>query len=201
MKLHTLCLLLFGLMVTGQSRAANLQGARVDSGGGVASSATYQLQVSTIGRQNTGQTLSSSQAFLMSSLSLFNSDLDDDEIPDRNDADIDGDGLDNQSEESLGTDRYNVDSDSDGLSDYAEVNRDGDPGNYTLGVDYDPLDDDTDDDGVIDGLDFKPLDPEISAETVAVPLLPLPAYLLFIIVVGLSGMRFSSAKQWSTTEQ
>ncbi|WP_372806109.1 sulfatase-like hydrolase/transferase [Pontiella sp.] len=52
----------------------------------------------------------------------------------------DGDGLDNEAEETLGTDPNEADSDADGLNDGAEV-----------AAGTDPLDDDSDDDGLLDG--------------------------------------------------
>ncbi|MDH5515313.1 MAG: hypothetical protein OEY45_09145, partial [Gammaproteobacteria bacterium] len=67
-------------------------------------------------------------------------------------ADSDSDGLEDGLEVILGTNPANADSDSDGLSDYAEVTYgDGDPTNYTVGVDTNPMNADTDGDGFLDG--------------------------------------------------
>jgi len=85
--------------------------------------------------------------------------------------DADGDGLANAVEISLGLNPENADSDDDFMSDFIEVNRDGDPSNYTPGIDTDPNDSDTDNDGVLDGADYAPLDPDAGSE--AVPILPL----------------------------
>ena len=68
-------------------------------------------------------------------------DLDGDGEGDACDDDIDGDGLDNATELSLGTAPANPDSDGDGLDDGEEVNQ------YVT----DPLNSDSDDDGVSDG--------------------------------------------------
>ena len=65
--------------------------------------------------------------------------------------DIDGDGLRDDIETSLGTDPNLVDTDGDGISDYDEVNVDGNPNNYTPGTDTDPNNPDTDGDGFLDG--------------------------------------------------
>jgi arylsulfatase A-like enzyme len=54
----------------------------------------------------------------------------------------DGDGLDNEAEETLGTDPNLADSDADGLNDGAEV-----------AAGTNPLDDDSDDDGLLDGVE------------------------------------------------
>ncbi len=79
---------------------------------------------------------------------LVLADLDRDGIPDRDDPDIDGDGLTNEEELALGTDPRNPDSDGDGLNDGAEV-----------AVGSDPLNPDTDGDGLLDGVDSNPLVP------------------------------------------
>jgi hypothetical protein len=76
------------------------------------------------------------------------SDLDHDGIPDRDDPDIDGDGLSNAQELALGTDPRNPDTDGDGLTDGQEV---------ALGTD--PLNSDTDGDGIPDKIDSNPLVP------------------------------------------
>jgi hypothetical protein len=77
-------------------------------------------------------------------------------------ADSDGDGLSDTLETSLGTDPLLSDTDGDGASDYDEVNRDGNPGNYTAGADTDPLNPDTDGDRLGDGVEIthgsNPLD-------------------------------------------
>ena len=73
-------------------------------------------------------------------------DLDGDGIPDRDDADIDGDGLSNVQELAIGTNVRNPDTDGDGISDGVEVS--GSNGFVT-----DPLLPDTDGDGVSDGFE------------------------------------------------
>jgi len=82
--------------------------------------------------------------------------------------DADGDGLANAVEISLGLNPENADSDDDFMSDFIEVNRDGDPSNYTPGIDTDPNDSDTDNDGVLDGADYAPLDPDAGSEAVPI---------------------------------
>jgi len=76
--------------------------------------------------------------------------------------DIDGDGLSDSLEISIGTDRLDSDTDDDGLTDYEEVAWDGDALVYTSGEDTDPLDADTDGDYIKDGTeslaDTDPLD-------------------------------------------
>ncbi len=84
-------------------------------------------------------------------------------------SDTDGDGLSDDIELLLGTKLNNTDSDDDGLSDYDEVNRDGDPSNYTIGIDLDPNDEDTDGDGIADGDDSEPL---VATKFAVVPMLP-----------------------------
>jgi hypothetical protein len=78
-------------------------------------------------------------------------------LPASSPVDRDGDGLRDVLEAVLGTDPERADSDGDLLSDGAEVGFDGDPLNYTSGVDPDPLNPDTDGDGVPDGQDNCPL--------------------------------------------
>ncbi|PYM12846.1 MAG: hypothetical protein DME18_10345, partial [Verrucomicrobia bacterium] len=73
-------------------------------------------------------------------------DIDHDGIPDRDDPDIDGDGLTNAQEMQLGTDPRNPDTDGDGLSDGQEV---------ALGTN--PVNPDTDGDGIPDSKDRFPL--------------------------------------------
>ena len=80
------------------------------------------------------------------------------------DTDTDDDGLNDGNElYGIGTDPLMADTDDDGLSDFDEVNRDGNPGDYTPGTDTDPNDDDTDDDGITDGVEVNqgtdPFDP------------------------------------------
>ncbi len=65
--------------------------------------------------------------------------------------DIDGDGLSDSLEITIGTDPLDSDSDDDGLTDYQEVAWDGDDSAYSAGQDTDPLDSDSDGDGIIDG--------------------------------------------------
>ena len=99
-------------------------------------------------------------------------------------SDDDNDGLNNSLEIFLGTDPYNSDSDNDFSSDFDEVNRDGDPSNYTPGIDTDPNNEDTDGDGYKDGLDFNPLTADPAEGNI--PLLPqwaigaLIALILFV---------------------
>jgi hypothetical protein len=73
-------------------------------------------------------------------------DLDRDGIADRDDPDIDGDGLTNDQELALGTDPRKRDTDNDGLTDNDEVTRG-----------TNPLNSDTDGDGIPDGVDSNPL--------------------------------------------
>ncbi len=65
--------------------------------------------------------------------------------------DIDGDGLSDSLEITIGTDPLENDTDEDGLTDYEEVAWDGGAGAYSAGFDTDPLNPDTDSDGIIDG--------------------------------------------------
>ncbi|MEQ8234757.1 MAG: hypothetical protein RKL32_23845 [Gammaproteobacteria bacterium] len=108
-------------------------------------------------------------------------DHDGDAIPDPIDDDIDGDGLDNVTEDRLGTHAYLVDTDDDGLDDFTEVARDGDAGSYSPGIDTDPLHPDSDGDGIPDGADDDPLVP---ANVVVTPV-PWPAWALAALAVGL----------------
>jgi hypothetical protein len=78
-------------------------------------------------------------------------DLDLDGIADRDDPDVDGDGLDLEAETLLGTDPEKADTDADGLSDPAEV---------ALGTD--PRRADTDGDGIRDSADRFPLAPNLT---------------------------------------
>jgi len=78
-------------------------------------------------------------------------DLDRDGIADRDDPDVDGDGLDLAAETALGTDPRKSDTDADGLTDPAEV---------ALGTD--PLRADTDGDGIADAADPFPLAPNLA---------------------------------------
>ncbi len=66
------------------------------------------------------------------------------------DEDLDGDGLSNRQEATLGTDPVDADTDDDGLSDAQEVAL-GAPDLLDPTVDTDPRDADTDDDGIPDG--------------------------------------------------
>jgi subtilisin family serine protease len=76
--------------------------------------------------------------------------------------DLDGDGLSNSLEASIGTDPLLADTDGDGLSDYQEVAWDGNDTAYVPGADTDPLLADTDGDGFKDGMEnaagYDPLD-------------------------------------------
>lgn len=71
--------------------------------------------------------------------------------------DDDLDGLSYAIETFLGTDPLLADSDGDGLTDYEELDRDGEPANFTPGVDTDPRLADTDGDDFDDGVDPLPL--------------------------------------------
>ena len=82
-------------------------------------------------------------------------------------ADLDGDGLTNEFELSIGTDPENPDTDGDGVSDFDEVNFDGagayNPYHPTLnptGTDLDATRSDTDEDGLSDGDEIRDLDPD-----------------------------------------
>lgn len=88
---------------------------------------------------------------------LDQADNDLDGAGDACDLDDDNDGLSDSIEASLGTNPLLEDSDGDTLSDYDEVNVDGDPTNYTMGIDLNPLLADTDADGINDNLDPIPL--------------------------------------------
>jgi PKD repeat protein len=81
--------------------------------------------------------------------------------------DLDGDGLTNEFEVSIGTNPENADSDGDGVSDFDEVNFDGNgaynPYNPTLnptGTDLDATRDDSDEDGLSDRDEIRDLDPD-----------------------------------------
>ncbi|PKN56086.1 MAG: hypothetical protein CVU56_18060 [Deltaproteobacteria bacterium HGW-Deltaproteobacteria-14] len=69
---------------------------------------------------------------------------------DANFADRDGDRLADGREAFIGTDPDDADSDGDGIDDFMEL-AGGIPGVFTIGADTDPLDADTDDDGLADG--------------------------------------------------
>lgn len=77
--------------------------------------------------------------------------------------DFDGDGLEDDVEDTLHTDPHDRDSDDDGLDDLQEVNRDGDPTQYAPGVDTNPNNADSDNDGVDDATEilfgYDPTDP------------------------------------------
>ncbi len=106
--------------------------------------------------------------------------------------DADGDGLSNQLEVAvLGTDPEDSDSDNDLASDFDEVNRDGNPNNFTPGVDSDPNNPDTDGDGAADGADVDPLDPAVGFE-VFVSLLPpwaIVAFASLLLSLGIAVAR------------
>jgi hypothetical protein len=65
--------------------------------------------------------------------------------------DLDGDGLSDSFEITIGTDPLDIDTDDDGLTDYQEVAWDGDANTYNAGLDTNPLNPHTDGDNVIDG--------------------------------------------------
>ncbi len=71
--------------------------------------------------------------------------------------DSDNDNLPDDLEAILGTNPFSMDTDGDTLSDYDELSLDGDPGNYTAGIDLNPLLQDTDNDGYRDDTDPYPL--------------------------------------------
>ena len=111
------------------------------------------------------------------------------------DLDVDDDNLLNATEIALGTDILLSDSDGDGLNDFDEVNRDGDPDNYTVGVDTDPNNEDTDGDTFNDGDEIlagsDPLDinstpnnpnPNPTAVNVPLPLWSLVLLAWFLIL-------------------
>ena len=76
--------------------------------------------------------------------------------------DLDGDGLSNSLELTVGTNPLDTDTDNDGLTDYQEIARDGDANAYKVGLDTNPLNPDTDGDQVKDGAEvlagYNPLD-------------------------------------------
>ena len=108
--------------------------------------------------------------------------------------DADGDGLNNSLEIALGTNPNNADSDNDYASDFDEVNRDGDPNNYTPGIDSDPNNNDTDGDGVLDGLDFEPLNFNDSFNIPATPMLYLLGLFTAICAVAIRARRQANSK-------
>jgi hypothetical protein len=95
--------------------------------------------------------------------------------------DTDGDSLADTIENQVGTNPNNPDTDGDGITDFDELNRDGDPTNYTRGVDTDPGSDpnhgidplvadpkDTDGDGFNDGDEIHyNSDPLVKSDTPA----------------------------------
>ena len=85
-------------------------------------------------------------------------------------SDNDSDGLNNSTEIALGTDPFDSDSDDDYLSDFEEVNMDGNPSDYSVGIDSDPNNPDTDGDGYQDGFDANPLSADPPEGNI--PLLP-----------------------------
>jgi subtilisin family serine protease len=85
-------------------------------------------------------------------------DTDTDGQGDACDVDDDNDGLTDDIEITLGTNPLLADSDGDTLSDFDEVNLDGDPTNYTPGIDTNPNLEDTDGDSINDNLDPIPVD-------------------------------------------
>lgn len=95
-------------------------------------------------------------------------DTDADGTPDATDSDLDGDGLSNEAEDSMGLNPYSRDTDGDGLADGSEVNtlrtdpllRDTDGDGLADGVEInsartDPLKVDTDADGLADGMEVN----------------------------------------------
>lgn len=107
--------------------------------------------------------------------------------------DADGDGLGNQLEEvTLGTNPEDSDSDNDGLSDFNEVNMDGNPNDYTPGVDTNPNDEDTDGDGALDGQDFDPLDPNVGI--ISVDAMPYWGLVLIASLLALISSRSRKQK-------
>ena len=106
-------------------------------------------------------------------------------------SDNDNDGLNNSTEIFLGTDPFDSDSDNDYSSDFEEVNRDGNPSNYSAGIDSDPNNPDTDGDGYKDGFDANPLieDPPEGN----IPLLPFWATGLLIGLILLAARKKTKA--------
>ena len=136
----------------------------IDSGG-FSSSATFEIQHSQGHATAIGPSISSNFSLYagfiaipdidgdtildnvdncLSDANVLQTNTDGDSEGDACDTDDDNDGLSDVDESTLGTDSLLVDSDGDTLSDYDEVNADGNPGDYQLGVDTDPNDPDTD---------------------------------------------------------
>lgn len=102
--------------------------------------------------------------------------------PQQLDGDIDGDGLSDGVEASIGTDSSSADTDGDGLSDDAEINIYG----------TDPLNQDTDGDGVSDGTEVSlgtdPLDPfDFPATVPVVSTMGIVGAMLLFFVLFLLG--------------
>jgi len=106
-------------------------------------------------------------------------------------SDNDNDGLNNSTEIFLGTDPFDSDSDNDYSSDFEEVNRDGNPSNYSAGIDSDPNNPDTDGDGYKDGFDANPLSEDPPEGNI--PLLPLWATGLLIGLILLAARKKTKA--------
>ncbi len=104
------------------------------------------------------------------------------------DMDIDDDNLINEIEIQLGTDQFLSDSDEDGLNDFNELNIDGDPTNYTVGIDTDPNNSDTDNDGFSDSEEVNsgsdPNDP-LSIPSIPSVKVPSPSWLFHVLVLTL----------------
>ncbi len=162
----------------------------VDAGGGLHQSASYTIHDS-FGQSVAGVTASASYTLQSGFLPVPDTDADGwrdhlDNCPlDSNagqldtdgdglgnacDSDDDNDGLSDAQEAVLGTDPLVSDTDADGLGDFDEVNMDGDPSTYQVGVDTDPNNADTDGDGLPDGSDPDPLVPAVFADGDLAPL-------------------------------
>lgn len=99
----------------------------------------------------------------------------------------------------MGTDFRKSDTDGDNLSDYFEVNRDGNPNTYQVGVDTNPRNWDTDGDQIGDMQDQEPLifnEPPTYEDTVEdIPFLPVWAYPLFVGCIGIGYRRMTKQRQ------
>ncbi|MCB1742559.1 MAG: hypothetical protein KDK91_19445 [Gammaproteobacteria bacterium] len=131
-----------------------------DNGGGAASAGVSQLRASSIGESVVGRSGDGDFTLVSGFGAVFVQTF----------GDADGDGLNGAQEAVLGTHPGRIDSDFDGLTDLEEVNRDGNPNDYNIGIDTDPLNPDTDGDGLVDGKDLDPLNAPLP-----VPMLPIAA--------------------------
>lgn len=117
----------------------------------------------------------------------------------RTSIDSDDDSLLDCAENSIGTNPNSTDTDTDGLSDFDELNRDGDPTNYTPGVDTDPGSDpdtaidsnvvdpkDTDGDGFSDGDEVNAGSDPLLASSIPTPTVNVPVPLWSLLLIALS---------------